>query len=402
MHFETDHRLKGFRHEVRAFLHESLPPDLARRGARGYMSSRADTLRWQRILYDKGWGAPQWPAADGGTGWSAMQQVVFEEECAFAGAPVRNIQAISTLGPIINAFGTPEQKSRFIPPILRGEVFWCQGFSEPEAGSDLASLKTRADRDGDTYVVNGQKIWTSLAHWADWVFLLVRTGTAARKQAGLSLLLVDMKTPGITIRPIISIDGCHHLNQTFYDGVAVPVANRIGPEDGAWDVTKHLLGNERVFGSADLPMLKRYLFLIKRTAQLCVNVRGTTLVDDELFMARLAELEMEVLAIEMFIFRLIGTGEKSSGRGWVNGSVLKIRAAEVHQKLGELLLETLGDHAAVFRPDPEGEYVPETEPPGPAYGAGWAADFFYRRAKSIAGGTSEIQRNIIAKELLSG
>ncbi|HBD39272.1 MAG TPA: acyl-CoA dehydrogenase, partial [Cupriavidus sp.] len=242
MNFAPDPNLDAFRQEVRNFLRQHQPADLARRKD-GLRSPRADVVLWQRILNAQGWGAPYWDREHGGTGWSVQQRLVFDEECAAAGTPSQDSFAQKLVGPVLNHFATPGQKAEHLPPIFNGDRLWCQGFSEPGAGSDLASLRTRADRDGDHYVVNGQKIWTSYAHHADWIFLLVRTDPAVKKQSGISFLLVDMKTPGITVRPIISIDGCHHLNETFFDNVRVPVANLVGAEGEGWKITKFLLNN---------------------------------------------------------------------------------------------------------------------------------------------------------------
>jgi acyl-CoA dehydrogenase len=393
--------LASFRADVRHFIADELPPALAERAKRGFLSTRDETLRWQQILYRKGWGAPQWPKEFGGPGWSPLHQLAFEEECCLAGAPERNIQGISTLAPVIQAFGTTEQHARFLTPIIKGEAYWCQGFSEPNAGSDLASLRTRAERRGDRYIINGQKIWTSHAHWADWIFMLVRTGEGSRKQEGLSLLLVDMKTPGISVRPLISIDGCHHLNETFYEEVVVPVDQRIGEENQGWKVAKYLLGAERVMGSADLPGLKRQLARIKRLSSQQTGTQKP-LMDEPLFLARLAQLEIQVLAIESMILTMLATGERSSTAGWVSGSVLKARAAELHQHLSELALECLGSDAAIDYPDAlmGGSSRVVGTPPRSDESAGIAVDYFFRRAKTIAGGSSEIQRNIISRTIL--
>ncbi|WP_340524938.1 acyl-CoA dehydrogenase family protein, partial [Cupriavidus necator] len=229
MNFQPEPSLASFRQDIRDFLRRSLPADLPRRKD-GMRSPRANLVRWQRILNAHGWGAPYWPKEHDGTGWSVAQRLAFDEECAAAGAPSLDTFAHKLVGPVINHFGTSGQKAEHLAPILNGERLWCQGFSEPGSGSDLASLRTRAVRDGKHYIVNGQKIWTSYAHQADWIFLLVRTDTQAKKQAGISFLLVDMKTPGITVRPIVSIDGCHHLNETFFDEVRVPAGNLVGAE----------------------------------------------------------------------------------------------------------------------------------------------------------------------------
>ena len=404
MDFEISPADKAFQQEVRGFLTKSLPADIARKGRRGFHLTHADQGRWQRILYEKGWAAPGWPKEHGGTGWSLMQRLIFEEECDRAGAPMGNVSTLAMLGPVIYTFGTEAQKKKFLPPMLKGEIYWCQGFSEPGSGSDLASLRTRADRvkdpagrDGDHYVVNGSKIWTSNAHMSDWIFMLVRTNQEVKKQAGISFLLADMKTPGIRVRPLISIDGCHHLNETFYDNVRVPVENLVGEEGQGWSIGKFLLVNERVFGGADLPALKRFLARLKRFA--AEERRGdVALIEDRSFAQRLAQLELEVLALEMAVMRVIAGGEAGSTGGNALGSILKIRGTELQQRLTEFSMEALGDYGPVFYSDPEAQGADAaTLPPGPEYAAGVGADFFYRRAATIYGGSNEIQRGIIAK-----
>jgi alkylation response protein AidB-like acyl-CoA dehydrogenase len=404
MDFEISAADKAFQQEVRDFLKKSLPADIARKGQRGFHLPYPDQARWQRILYDKGWAAPGWPVEYGGTGWSLMQRLIFEEECDRAGAPLGNVGTLAMLGPVIYSFGTEAQKKRFLPPMLKGETNWCQGFSEPGSGSDLASLRTRADlvkdpagRDGDHYVINGSKIWTSNAHQADWIFILVRTNQEVKKQAGISFLLADMKTPGIRVRPLISIDGCHHLNETFYDNVRVPAENLIGGEGQGWSIAKFLLVNERVFGGADLPAIKRFVTRLKRFA--AQERKGNTpLVEERSFAQRLAQLELEVLALEMAIMRVIAGGQAGKTGGNALGSILKVRGTELQQRLTELSMEALGDYGPVLYSDPEEPGADAARlPPGPEYAAGVGADFFYRRAATIYGGSNEIQRGIIAK-----
>jgi len=383
----------AFRREVQAFLKESLPADLAASGGSGYDAGRADSLRWQQILHARGWGAPHWPVEEGGAGWSAAQRMIFDEELALSGAPATNSQGLHLVGPVICAFGTPEQKRRFLTPIIRGDLIWCQGFSEPGAGSDLAALRTRAIRGDDHYAVTGQKIWTSHAHFADWVFLLVRTDDTERKQQGISFLLVDLLSPGITIRPLPSIDGQHHLNEVFYDNVSVPVENRVGEEGKGWDIAKFLLMNERGFVTTDVPNLKFLLSRIKRIARQEIK-SGRPLIQDSSFALRLARFEMETLALEMAVFRLATQDSTIGGPSAATGSMLKVRAGQLRQALTELQLEAIGDSGAVFYPH-LGASSAE-----PTYAPGIATQYFYRRAASIIGGTDEIQRNIIAKSLL--
>jgi acyl-CoA dehydrogenase len=301
MDFQPDASLEAFREQVRGFLRDQVPADLKGQ-QRCTRSPREQITRWQKLLTERGWGAPYWPKEHGGTGWSVPQILVFDDECSAAGTPTLDGFVHKMLGPVLNSFATPEQKAEHLPPVFNGERLWCQGFSEPGAGSDLASLRTRAERDGDHYVVNGQKIWTSYAHDADWIFLLVRTNTDVKKQAGISFLLVDMRTPGITVRPIRSIDDAHHLNETFFDNVRVPVANLIGGEGQGWSITKFLLNNEHAT-VADLPELKRYmreLRLIGSTLQ----VDDQPLFEQPGFALKLARLDAELQAIEMLVQRV--------------------------------------------------------------------------------------------------
>ncbi|NMF88627.1 acyl-CoA dehydrogenase family protein [Aromatoleum petrolei] len=391
---------EDFRREVRSFLREHLPAELAWRGQQGYLPDKEDSLRWTRILHEtRGWSVPFWPKEYGGTGWSAAQRYIFAEECYLAGAPIQNQAAVDLVGPVICHFGTDKQKQRFLPPIQRGEVFWIQGFSEPGAGSDLANLRTTAIRDGDHYVVNGQKIWTSFGVYGDWNFMLVRTDPAAKPQKGISFLLVDSRSPGVTIRPITSLDGCGHLAEVFYDNVRVPVENLVGEENKGWGYTKFLLFNERAFLGAEAPALKRYLAKIRRYASR-ERVGGRPLIEDPNFAARMAQYELEVLAIDMTVQKILHQGLTEQNGGMAIGSMLKVRGSEMHQKLTEMLVEVIGDYGPVFYPstadDPS---VREEQFVGPEYAPGLAAELFYRRACSIYGGTAEIQRNIIAKTL---
>ncbi|WP_349604811.1 acyl-CoA dehydrogenase [Cupriavidus sp. DF5525] len=397
MNFAPDPNLDAFRQQVRAFLHQHLPADLPRRKD-GLRSPRADVVRWQRILNAQGWGAPYWATEHGGTGWSVQQRLVFDEECAAAGTPSQDSFAQKLVGPVLNHFATPEQKAEHLPPIFNGERLWCQGFSEPGAGSDLASLRTRADRDGDHYVINGQKIWTSYAHHTDWIFLLVRTDANVKKQSGISFLLVDMKTPGITVRPIISIDGCHHLNETFFDNVRVPVKNLIGAEGEGWSITKFLLNNEHA-STADLPTLRRLhgqISALSHTAQ----AGELSLAYRYEFLLRLARYDAELKAISIMVQRVAAMEQDHSPAAHAMGSMLKVRGTELQQRMSEFLVETLGDHGAVAYPGTHAEpYRQPQSLPMAQTAQGIASEMFFRRATTIYGGTSEIQRSIIAKSL---
>ena len=396
MDFQPDQGLDSFREEVRTFLRANLPIDLAGKPVGSVRSMRADLVRWQRILNQKGWGAPYWAAKDGGTGWSVLQRLVFDEECVAAGAPTQDGFAQKLLGPVLNEFASPEQKAEHLPLIFAGERLWCQGFSEPGSGSDLASLRMRAVLEGDHYVVNGQKIWTSYAHESDWIFLLVRTDTEVKKQAGISFLLVDMKTPGITVRLIRSIDDCHHLNETFFDNVRVPIGNRVGEEGAGWNITKFLLNNEHA-SAADLPILRRYLMQLTKLAT-GQHAGGQALIEQPGFALKLARLEAEVNAIAMMVKRVAAMEQDHSPAAHAMGSILKVRGTELQQRLSAFALESLGDHGAIAYPEPhddaQGEALPLQE-----VGRGIANEMFFRRASTIYGGTSEVQRGIIAKML---
>jgi alkylation response protein AidB-like acyl-CoA dehydrogenase len=387
MNFAPDTAAEAFRAEVRAFLREHLPPDMAARNLRGYHASRDDMLGWTRILHARGWSAPHWPREHGGPGWSPLQRHLFEEECALAGAPPTCTSAFMLVAPVIQRFGTAAQNDRYLPPILRGDTWWGQGFSEPNAGSDLASLKTRAVRDGDHYVVNGQKTWTTEGHYADWLFCLVRTDTESKPQRGISFLLIDARSPGVTLRPIISIDGAHSLNEVFFDDVRVPVDQRVGDEGQGWSCAKHLLDNERAF-SAEVPRNKRMLARLKALA--------ATLAPEPAFARRVAEVEAELAALEMLTLRALAEQGSDAATAWPAGSILHVLGSELQQKIGALQLQALGERGVVEYP----EQSVAGALPGPAQAPGITADFLYRRAVTIYGGSNEIQRNLIARHWL--
>lgn len=378
MDFRPDPALETFRHDVRVFLGEKLPGELAHL-SQGMFSPRPATMRWQRILHDHGWGAPSWATQHGGTGWSVERQLIFEEECVLAGAPMQDGFAQKLLGPVLNHFATAEQRQVHIPPILEGRRLWCQGFSEPGSGSDLASLRTRADRHGDHYAVNGQKIWTTNAHRADWIFLLARTDPEARKQAGISFFLIDMKTAGVTVRPIVSIDGCHHLNEVFFDDVRVPAANLVGSEGMGWTITKFLLNNEHAT-TADLPNLKVFLRQMNALAA-SRYFGGGRLIERPEFALQIARFEAELRAVAMMVQRTAALHGDQGHFAHALGSMLKLRATDLQQRMSAFLVEMLGEEGAAR----EGNE------------AGITSEMFFRRASTIYGGTSEIQRGIVVK-----
>jgi alkylation response protein AidB-like acyl-CoA dehydrogenase len=387
---------EAFRAEVRQFIREHLPPEVSKAIYRlGYLAhGRERTLAWQRALYQRGWSAPNWPREYGGPGWTEMQRHIFEEECWKADAPVLPINGLSLVGPVIYTYGSPAQKARFLPPIVKGEVSWAQGFSEPNAGSDLASLKTTAVLDGDHYVVNGSKIWTSGAHFSEWGFFLVRTDTTVKPQKGISFLLIDFKTPGITLRPIVSIDGLHHLNQTFLENVRVPKENLVGEPGQGWSYGKFLLENERT-GSAFINYSKRELDKARDAARGEMK-NGRPLIEDPEFARRLARVQIELQALEYSVLRVLAE-EKTRYNSTAVAAVLKLHGSDLHQKVTELQVEALGPKALIAFPEAE-LMDASLDPPGlPLYVAGRTAEYLISRAATIYGGSQQVQRGIIAK-----
>jgi len=390
---------QAFRDEVGAFIRDNLPGDIRERMRLGYGPRKEDTVRWQRILNQRHWAAYSWPKEWGGPGWSAVQRMIFLEEIQTAPAPDVNPFNIQMIGPVLIQYGTDEQKQRFLPRAANLEDWWCQGFSEPGAGSDLASLKTAARREGDEYIVNGQKIWTSTAHIADWCFCLVRTDPQAKKrQEGISFLLIDMQTPGITVRPIISIDGSHHLNEVFFDDVRVPVSMRVGDENKGWDVAKFLLGNERV-GIARLGKSKERVEFSKEQAR-DVRANGRPLIEDAAFRQRIAQYEVDIKALEITQLRVISAADKNKGgKPDPLSSVLKVKGTELLQATTELAVDVGGPLAM---PDWAQELAALSNEPelGPPWASEATRSYLFLRAASIYGGTNEIMKNIVAKAVL--
>jgi pimeloyl-CoA dehydrogenase large subunit len=392
----------AFRHEVQNFFSWAVPEKISRKLVSGQRVSKSDIVQWQRILNAKGWAVPHWPVEWGGTGWTPVQQYIFREEMQSFPAPPPLDFAVDMVGPVLIAFGSDAQKKRFLRRIANLDDWWCQGFSEPGAGSDLASLKTTARRDGDHYVVNGQKIWTTLAHYADWMFCLVRTDPAAKKQEGISFLLIDMKAPGITVRPIITIEGDHEVNEVFFDDVRVPVENLVGEENKGWDYAKFLLGNERA-SIARVSVSKARIRHIKQLAAL-EHTGDRPLIEDECFREKVAAVEVELKALEMTQLRTVAV-ERHRGTAATPDpafSILKIKGAEIQQATTELLMEIVGPYAIPFHPEEEEDDASgQNEPP---VGSDWAVraapTYFHWRKMSIYGGSDEIQRNIIAKATL--
>lgn len=386
----------AFRDEVRAFLRNELPDDIRERVRRGLPVDKPDMIRWQRILAARGWLAPNWPKAHGGTGWSLTRRHIFDMETSLAHCPPPMAFNLNMLGPAVIAFGNEAQQQTYLPRILRSEDWWCQGYSEPGAGSDLASLSTRAEVDGEHYVVTGSKIWTSTAEQANRIFCLVRTDAEAKPQEGISFLLIDLDSPGITIEPLIALNGRRLWNQVFFDGVRVPRANLLGPENEGWTVAKKLLGDERLFVSR-VSENKRLLSVLRDVARQ-ETAAGGALIDQPDFARRLADLERRLLALEMTSLRLLAAAEAGQRIG-AEPSMTKLLGSHLVQDFDELLLACVGhyglpEHADILFRGANRDAV------GPAHATAVAANYFHHRGFTIAGGTSEVQRGIMAKQIL--
>jgi alkylation response protein AidB-like acyl-CoA dehydrogenase len=386
----------AFRAEVQAFVAASLPASLRER-VLGFMHlEREDYTTWQRILHARGWGAPGWPREYGGTGWSARQRAIFEEVCFEGGAPRQMPFGLSMVGPVLMKFGTAAQRARFLPRIVANEDWWCQGYSEPGAGSDLASLKTRAERRGDAFVVTGQKTWTSFAHWANWIFCLVRTRADGKPQAGISFLLIDMSSRGVRVKPIRTLDQGADVNEVFLDDVAVPAENLVGEEHGGWTIAKYLLGHERT-NIAGIGMCRRLLKRLKEIAGRELK-GGRSLLADPLFRRRLSQLEIELLSHEWSLMRLISLEQAGKPIG-TEASILKVRGSEIQQELGRLLMECAGPYALPYLPEALDPLF-SGETAGGMLRNALAAQYLDLRKVSIYGGTNEVQKNIIAQSVL--
>jgi alkylation response protein AidB-like acyl-CoA dehydrogenase len=386
MDLELSPDLIAFRDEVRDFTRSHLPADIARRVLEHRHLVKEDFVRWQDILARRGWLAGHWPARFGGCGWTPLQTHIFDDETAALGAPRLIPFGLNMVAPVIMAFGSPWQQEHFLGRIRDNRDWWCQGYSEPGAGSDLASLKTRAERRGDGYVVSGQKTWTTLAQYADMIFCLVRTASAARKQEGISFLLIDMHSPGVTVRPIRMLDGECEVNEVWFDDVQVPASHLVGEEGKGWTYAKYLLGHERT-GIAQVGASKRDLRSLKERAQRSVR-NGRPLIEDPRFAARLAEVELDLIALEMTVLRML-SGRTAPGP---EASLLKVKGTEIQQALSELAMDAAGEDALLFGPAADG--ADQADEPFPA------ARYFNLRKASIYGGSNEIQRNIIAQMVL--
>ncbi|MFO0762697.1 MAG: acyl-CoA dehydrogenase family protein [Byssovorax sp.] len=379
----------AFRAEVRSFIQSALPPHLAKTAAIDGHFEMDEVMEWHKILYKRGWVAPNWPVDQGGPDLDVTGRFILTEELELSGAPVLSPFGLTMVGPLIIQFGTDAQKKRFLPKILSGEEVWCQGYSEPNAGSDLASLKTRAEDDGQGhFVVNGQKTWTTYAQYADWIFVLVRTDPNAKKQSGISFLLIDMKTPGITVKPFLTTGGTPAFCETFFENVVVPKENMVGPLNGGWTMAKALLGHERTL-IATVGQSARGIRRIKRIAQ-ATSQGGRPLLEDPAFRAKIARLEIKLRGLQMANYRAIAGAQRGHAPG-PEASILKIRGSEILQQTSELAMEVMGQNALTWFNE-EGTV--------PAIEAWVPSTFNYQRATTIYGGSNEIQRNIIAKLIL--
>ncbi|WP_288130416.1 acyl-CoA dehydrogenase family protein [Microbulbifer sp.] len=388
---------QAFRSRVREFIQQNLPDDIRRKTLLGMHLNREDSVRWQKILHKQGWAAANWPVEHGGTGWSATEKNIFDTECALAGAPEVVPFGMKMVAPVIFTYGNEEQKQRFLPDILASNVWWCQGYSEPNAGSDLASLKTTAKRDGEHYIVNGTKTWTTLAQYADWIFCLVRTGAPEEKnQTAISFLLIDMKTPGITLSPILTLDGYREVNEVHFDNVRVPVENRIGEEGKGWTYAKVLLTHERT----NIARVAQSRCQLQRARDLAAETQDgdSALLDNPHFAHKLAEIEIELLALEYTELRTLDAIRTGQAPG-PESSILKIKGTEVAQAIDELHAEIAACQGMPYVPwqledDFDGEKVATDNAVN-----SWLR-YFNNRKSSIYGGSNEIQKNIICKAVL--
>ncbi len=397
MHLQLSPTEQAFADEVRTFIAAKLPADIEEKVRLDRHLDRDDYMRWQQILGERGWFTGAWPKAHGGAQWSGVQTYLFNTIAGEMNCPEVQVFGPAMVGPVIYTYGTPEQKAEHLPKIRDSSVWWCQGYSEPAAGSDLAALSTRADDHGDHYLVNGQKIWTSYAHWADWVFCLVRTSREGRPQQGISFLLIDMKTPGIEVQPIRMMDGTHSLNAVFFSDVRVPKGNRIGEEGLGWTYAKFLLEHERV-ENANLRFITQELNKLKRIARE-VKSHGRPLIDDPMFAAKVSAVEAQFKTLEIGVLRVLSDLQAGAPAGAGASSFIKVRGTEIAQRVLELILEATGPDAQPYQP----ELLFGTDEPapiGPEHAITPASSYFWRRAMTIYGGSTEIQKNIMAKHVL--
>ncbi|GJG98830.1 acyl-CoA dehydrogenase family protein [Cupriavidus pauculus] len=386
---------EAFREEVAAFVRQNLPDDIRDKVLGHRRVEKDDHVRWHRILHAHGWGAPTWPVEWGGTGWSALQRLIFEIETFRAGAPRMLPFGLTMIGPVLMKYASREHQQRFLPRIPGVEDFWCQGYSEPGSGSDLASLRTRAVRSGNKYIVNGQKTWTTMAHFADWIFCLVRTDPEAKAQEGISMLLIDMKSPGVTVRPIKTLDGGHDVNETWFEDVEVPVENLLGEENRGWTYAKYLLGHERT-GIAGIGHCHRELRQLRHYAAETTDGRGRPLIDDVRMRDKIARLEMDLLALEMLLLRV---ATQAAGTPGPEASIVKIRGSELQQDIAMLQMEVAGPHGWPYSPDWLQPGAPQPTS-GPDWAASAASTYYDMRKTTIYGGSTEVQKNIISKMII--
>jgi alkylation response protein AidB-like acyl-CoA dehydrogenase len=380
-------RAEQLRGEIREFVRTTMPSDILRKSSQHLMLNKDEYVRWMQALQSRGWAVGHWPSEYGGLGWSTLERFVFEDELGRAGCPWIIPFGVKYVGPVIYTFGSEAQKERFLPPIVAAQEWWAQGYSEPGAGSDLSGLRTTAIRDGDHYIVNGQKAWTTYAQWADWMFCLVRTSREERPQQGISFLLIDMRSPGVSVQPVRTMDMCHHVNEVWLQNVRVPVANRVGAEGDGWALARFLLVNERTYGSG----LGESKFALERLEALAAKQNNAAL------RARIVELDLRLLALECVSYQTLAdmmTGVETGGEA----SLLKVRASEMYQDILEATVDALGYAGIAF--DTETLHGEAPPPLGPDDAGGIVRYHLYNRAATIYGGSAEIQRNIIAKSVL--
>ena len=388
-------RAQRLREQLRHFCQHEMPADLRDKSHRHQVLDKDDYVRWMRLLEARGWAVGHWPVEQGGQGWSSLERFVFEDELARQGCPWVIPFGVKYVGPVIYSFGSEAQKRRFLPGIIKTEEFWAQGYSEPGAGSDLAGLRTMAVRDGEHYVVNGQKVWTTYAQWADWLFCLVRTGSGGKPQENISFLLIDMRSPGVTVKPIRTMDGYQHVNEVWLENVRVPAANLVGEEGKGWTYAKFLLKNERTAG-AIVGQAWHVLERLKRHARETVQ-GGQRLIDQPLLRQRIGEFELRFLALQEVAYQAVEAMVEGSDNGG-EASLIKIRGTELYQDVAEALVEALGAAGVAF--DVAALHEAGLPPLGPDDAGGILKEHFYNRAATIFGGSSEIQRNILAKVVL--
>ena len=380
-------RAEQLRGEIREFVRTTMPSDILRKSSQHLTLDKDEYVRWMQALQSRGWAVGHWPSEYGGLGWSTLERFVFEDELGRAGCPWIIPFGVKYVGPVIYTFGSEAQKQRFLPPIVAAREWWAQGYSEPDAGSDLSGLRTTAIRDGDHYIVNGQKAWTTYAQWADWMFCLVRTSREERPQQGISFLLIDMRSPGVSVQPVRTMDMCHHVNEVWLQNVRVPVANRVGAEGDGWALARFLLVNERTYGSG----LGESKFALERLEALAAKQNNAAL------RARIVELDLRLLALECVSYQTLAdmmTGVETGGEA----SLLKVRASEMYQDILEATVDALGYAGIAF--DAETLHGEAPPPLGPDDAGGIVRYHLYNRAATIYGGSAEIQRNIIAKSVL--